>query len=270
LLYGKVRQPAAAHGHSDYQEVAGSIAALAQEGDAVLIIPPDQAEAVGQTLGGQLPVYLLPKAQPLDTKSTVRELGEITDRHPVLFVLFQGEELADPEQLVEGWLNEHAYRSQTEWHGSVRVVVYGMPASVKEIEHPLDVRLGDRIELLGYDLADQEDEPERMVRLTLFWRAEGTLTERLAVFAHLLDGEGRLVAQQDSEPSGGNRPTTTWATGETIADRLGILIPPELAAGEYLLVVGMYHPDTGERLSVHDTGESAVGDGITLTTIQVE
>ena len=90
------------------------------------------------------------------------------------------------------------------------------------------------------------------------------------MFAHLLDGEGRLVAQQDSEPSGGNRPTTTWMAGETITDRLGILIPQNLAAGEYQLVVGIYHPDTGERLTVHDASGSTMGDGIMLTTVQVE
>jgi 4-amino-4-deoxy-L-arabinose transferase-like glycosyltransferase len=271
LLYGKVQQPAAAYNLGDYQQAAGTIAARAQEGDAVLLIPPDQAGAVGQTLGGQLPVYLLPEAQPPDREDTASELGEITSQHPMLFALFLGEEAADPERVVEGWLNEHAYRSQTEWYGGVRLVSYGAPTGVEEIAHPLGIRLGDRVELLGYNLADQVAEPGRLVRLTLLWRAADPISERLAVFAHLLDGEGQLVAQQDSEPVGGNRPTTTWTAGETITDRLGILIPSELAAGEYQLVVGMYHPDIGERLVIDDDSDAVInGDSLRLTTIQVE
>jgi hypothetical protein len=258
LLYGKVRQHEAVYSLDDYQEIAGTIAALAQGGDALLLIPPDQAEAVGQTFGRQLPVYLLPETQPPERENTVSDLSEIAAQHPKLFVLFRAEELADPERVVESWLNEHAYRSQTEWHGAVRLVVYGAPASVEGIAHPLEVSLEDRIDLLGYDLADEEAGPGRLVRLTLFWRAQGALTERLAVFAHLLDGEGRLVAQQDSEPSGGSRPTTTWRDGETITDRLGILVPQDVAAGEYQLVVGMYHPDTGERLAVQDNTDAVV------------
>jgi hypothetical protein len=70
---------------------------------------------------------------------------------------------------------------------------------------------------------------------------------------------------------GGNRPTTTWTAGETITDRLGILIPSELAAGEYQLVVGMYHPDIGERLVIDDDSDAVInGDSLRLTTIQVE
>jgi hypothetical protein len=110
-----------------------------------------------------------------------------------------------------------------------------------------------------------------MVRLDLFWQADEPLAERYAVFVHLLDGEGRLVAQQDGEPVGGFRPTTTWLAGEVIHDRVGVLLPTDLAAGEYQLVVGMYHPESGDRLPVILVGEptSVSTDGIPLATIQV-
>jgi hypothetical protein len=126
-----------------------------------------------------------------------------------------------------------------------------------------------------------------MLLLTLFWQAEGMageadgegnpegpVAERYTVFAHLLDKDGQLVAQQDSEPVGGSRPTTSWSLGEVIVDHLGILIPPDLNGGEYQLVVGMYRPDTGERLPVQDvgdgmSGDSIAGDSIALDKIQV-
>ena len=115
-----------------------------------------------------------------------------------------------------------------------------------------------------------------MVRLTLFWQANAPLSERYTVFAHVLDEEGQLVAQQDGEPVGGSRPTSTWSQDEVIVDRIGILVPESVARGEYQVVVGMYRPDTGERLPVMDEGGISTGsppggdDSITLGTIRVE
>jgi hypothetical protein len=254
----------------EYHAVAETLALLGQEGDAVLLVPPGQVEGLGRAYDGRLHPYPLPQRQPLDPEATAGALAEIAARHPVLFTVFQEEETVDPERVIENWLNEHAYRSRTEWYGSVRLVVYGAPhAGAEEARRPLEARLGEQIMLLGYGLAEEVVEPGRMVRLSLSWQAEGPVTERLAVFAHLLDGEGRLVAQQDSEPVGGTRPTTTWATGEMIRDTLGILIPPDAAAGEYQLVVGMYRPETGERLPVLDQSGAIAGDSQALNTIQV-
>ncbi len=283
LLYRKARQLAPGYDIEDYRAVARTITGMAQAGDAILLVPPEQVAALGRSYDGDLPPYLLPRTQPLNAEGTAhaletaRTLAGITSQHPVLFVVFREEEAVDPERFVEDWLNEHAYRSQTEWHGGVRLVVYGAPLAhasgtpshAEETEHPLDVRLGEQIRILGYSVAGEAVEPGRMVRLTLSWQAEATVTERLAVFAHLLNAEGKLVAQQDGEPQGGSRPTTTWAAGEVIRDQIGILVPADAAEGEYQLVVGMYQPDTGERLPVVDLDGVAVGDAVLLGTIQL-
>jgi hypothetical protein len=88
------------------------------------------------------------------------------------------------------------------------------------------------------------------VPLTLFWRARKLVPENLKVFAHLLNAKGELVAQRDSEPVGGLRPTSGWEVGEAIEDRLGVLLPNELPGGDYRIVVGLYDPATGDRLPV--------------------
>jgi len=269
LLYRKAWQPPPGYNMDDYHAVAQTIKALSREGDAILLVPPEQVAALGRNYDGHLLPYLLPQERLFNPETTAQALEEITARHPILFAVFRSDEAADPARFIESWLNEHAYRSQSEWHGSVLLVVYGAPSHRAEIEHPLEVRLGEQIRLLGYSLAEDAVAPGRMVRLTLFWQAEEPVAERIAVFAHLLDGDGRLVAQQDSEPLGGSRPTTTWTTSEVLSDHIGILIPPGTASGEYHLVVGMYRPDTGERLPVWD-GEGAVaGDSIPLSMIQV-
>jgi hypothetical protein len=150
------------------------------------------------------------------------------------------------------------------------------PEGDEGIEHPLAVRLGDRVNLLGYRLAEEQIEPGRMVRLTLYWETDEPVTEPLTVFAHVVGADGQLVAQQDSQPSGGSRPAHTWTVGEVNPDPIGILIPAETPGGEYQIVVGMYHPGTGQRLPVEAEGttmsvpEILGGDSIELGTIQIK
>ncbi len=284
LLYRKAQRPVEAYDIADYQAVAQTLATTGQETDAILIVPPDQAEAVGRAYDGALTPYLLPQGPSIEPEAMAEVLEEIVAHHPVVFAVFREEQSVDPDRSIEGWLNEHAYRGQTDWHGSVRLVTFGAPLAdaggahggSEEIEHPLDVRLGEQVRLLGYDLAEEQIEPGRMVRLILFWETSEPLAEQLTVFAHVLDAEGQLVAQQDSQPGGGSRPTTAWAVGEVIQDPIGILIPAGTPSGEYQIVVGMYHPDTGERLPA--VAESMVvagslpagGDSVELGTIQVK
>ena len=284
LLYRKARHPVEGYDLADYQAVAQTLATTGQEADAILIVPPDQAEAIGRTYDGPLTPYLLPRGLSLEPEATAKVLEEMVARHPVVFAIFRGEQSIDPDGYIEGWLNEHTYRGQTEWHGGVRLVTFG--ASLADaggslgandgIENSLDIRLGEQVKLLGYELGEDWVEAGRMVRLILYWETSEPLAERLTVFAHVLGSDGQLVAQQDSQPRGGSRPTSTWAVGEVIPDPIGILIPAGTPSGEYQIVVGMYHPGTGERLPVVVDGIAVAapslegGDNINLGMIQVK
>ncbi len=271
-LYRKLQQLAPGVDLSDYAAAAEQIGTRSQPDDAILLVPPQQAVALGQTYDGGLQPYLLPQAQPLDTDDTALALSEIVAAHPVLWVLFRAEEAADPDRFIEGWLNANAYRSQSEWFGNLRLVVYGTPTTEPEDrpQHSLNVRLGESIRLLGYSLAQDTVEPARMICLTLYWQADrGPTQEPLAVFAHLVDEEGGVIAQQDSQPVGGSRPTTGWAAGEVIRDPIGILLPVGADLGNSRLAVGLYRPDTGERLLATDLGQgepgSPIGDQVYLS-----
>jgi hypothetical protein len=48
----------------------------------------------------------------------------------------------------------------------------------------------------------------------------------------------------------GIRPTTSWQPGESIADHYGLWLPMDLPAGDYRLVAGLYHAETGDRVPV--------------------
>jgi len=99
------------------------------------------------------------------------------------------------------------------------------------------------------------------VPLLYYWWAAG--------FIHLLDEEGRLVAQRDSEPQGGMRPTNGWQVGEEVVDRYGVLVGEGTPSGKYELVVGMYEPASGERLPIVDNEGIVIGDKVSLGIVEV-
>ena len=128
-----------------------------------------------------------------------------------------------------------------------------------------DTRLGDVATLLGAtQFPNFPIFQSTTLTTTLIWYAEAETHISYHVFLHLLDSEGRLVAQSDGVPANWTRPTTGWLPGEYIEDVRVLIIPPDAPAGDYTLSAGLYLPG-GERLTAPDGT-----DAVPLTTIQVK
>lgn len=113
-------------------------------------------------------------------------------------------------------------------------------------KEPLNARWADEISLPGYDL----QESDTSLSLTLYWQALKRSPSFYKVFAHVIDqASGAVVAQVDTVPRNWSYPTTWWDRGEVVEDTLDIDIGG-LPSGQYLLQIGLYDPDTGERVAV--------------------
>ncbi len=130
--------------------------------------------------------------------------------------------------------------------------------------HSVQARFGDIAYLRGYDLAVEPG----WVHLELTWEALSASATPLKVFVHLRDVEGRIVAQDDQEPNAGLEPTTLWARGQKVSDGHDIGLPADLAPGDYELWVGLYDPQTGQRVAAQ--GPGATGDAQFVTRIHLE
>jgi len=118
----------------------------------------------------------------------------------------------------------------------------------------LEANLDDRILLKGAVLEQNTFERGEMLGVTFRWKALSTIEQRYAVFIHLMDADGNLVAQDDGQP---HLPTTEWTRGMEIVDPHQLTIPPETPVGEYQLRVGMYPAgEPGNRLPVVDPGRT--------------
>lgn len=117
----------------------------------------------------------------------------------------------------------------------------------------LNANFGDQALLTGYDLQSNPGE----VTLTLYWQALATFDRDYQVFAHLVDRDGRIVDQVDRPPQQGNYPTLIWTPGEQIPDVYTLALPLDRTPGNYRVELGLYRPDTLERLPVRIDGRES-------------
>ena len=140
------------------------------------------------------------------------------------------------------------------------------PATTTRVGDGSGARFGDEVRLYGFDLGSVRD---GALPLTLTWQAAGTPDTSWAVFVHLVDRAGQIVAQADALPAGGLRPTTGWRRGEFVADSYTLDLPRDLPAGDYRLNVGLYNPDDGSRPPVALDGAQQPDNQLTLTTVSL-
>jgi hypothetical protein len=126
--------------------------------------------------------------------------------------------------------------------------VNGLPRSfdVPPVDNPADAVFGDALVLLGYDDAVDDD----AARITLHWKALRRMDVAYKFFVHVVDADtGEVLAQADVMPHDWTYPTAWWERGEVVGDDVTVPIG-HLPAGAYRLTVGVYDPDTGERLPI--------------------
>ena len=90
------------------------------------------------------------------------------------------------------------------------------------LAHRLDAVFGGQIALRGYETAVQADR----LALKLHWQALAAPAADYTVFVHVLDQAGKIVAQYDGPPAGGELPTRAWSPGATFADVISIPCRP--------------------------------------------
>ncbi len=250
-----------AYARDNYRDLAAYVDAVGGTGDAILLNAPGQQEVFGyyySELSGDLPIYPLPESRPLVPEETVAALEKLSQPGGRVFAVFWATDESDPNRLIEGWLDSHAYKALDSWYGNVRLVVYAIPEETPSrpdflFDIPLrDPVTGDEIILQGYSQPHDRLAAGDIGQFTLFWRVDHTPSRRYKVFLHVLDKQNHIVGQRDAEPGGGVQLTTLWIPGETIADNYGVPIHPATPPGEYRVELGMYDLETSQRLFAPD------------------
>jgi len=115
--------------------------------------------------------------------------------------------------------------------------------------------------LLGYSVSGDMSDRNQPFTLSLVWKAHQPTTTSYTVFAQLVSADGRVLAQSDSLPANGARPTTGWRAGEYILDEHTVTFHSDATPATATLIVGLYDAVTGQRVPITPTT-----DTITLQT----
>jgi 4-amino-4-deoxy-L-arabinose transferase-like glycosyltransferase len=147
---------------------------------------------------------------------------------------------------------------------AARSTAFADPAAQQPV--PLPASFDETAVLLGYELPGDPLTPGQEAHLAVYWRAHGPVYEPLSSFAHLLDGQNTVVGQYD----GFDVPPWEWEPGAVIAQVYRFPVSQDAQPGVHWLEVGLYNPQTMERLHVMGDDGAPLGDRLLLREIVVQ
>jgi len=125
---------------------------------------------------------------------------------------------------------------------------------------PMKADFTDHIVFHGYTFPKQVITPNSDVPLTFYWQTQQTLSDNYTIFVQLRDDQGTTLSSADYQPYKNLVPISTWPSGATIQTTTWLSIPADIPPANYFVYVGLYQPDTFERLPLNNdtSGENAL------------
>ncbi len=150
-------------------------------------------------------------------------------------------------------------------------VVRSAPPS---LAHPLDARLGDTLDVLGYEVVDAAGHRLDVLhtgakqRLRVVYRVTGPVAPGFTAFVHL-DGHGRRHNGDHPLVAAGELryPPELWLPGDIVVDESDLTLERNFAHGSYTLYLGFF---AGERRLPVTRGPSDGEDRLRAGQLRVE
>jgi hypothetical protein len=136
--------------------------------------------------------------------------------------------------------------------------------------HRLDVTFeGFKARLMGYALNADTVHPGEPVTVTLYWQALAPMSDKTALFVHLINSIEAFTAQRDISPGLRNLPTSHWKPGDVYADSYRLDIGETAFAPDDMRVqIGLYRPN-GPRLAARGPEGQWPNGAISLGTLKL-
>jgi hypothetical protein len=160
--------------------------------------------------------------------------------------------LAGAMFVVSGWVVPHALNAA---YPTLAVIT-----SAAQIPNRLNANLGDRVDLVGYEMQALQANGRRVLNVVAYWRATAPIEIDYTVTVQAFDPAGVRIGQLDSFPLSAMFPTRDWVVGEIFRDEY----PLEIAPGtphpvDARVIIGMYDRETGKALQAIEPDGRRVG-----------
>ncbi|MEN9939040.1 MAG: hypothetical protein RLZZ387_5619 [Chloroflexota bacterium] len=203
----------------------------------------EQPDITGVSTVSRIPVVQAPYMRPRAAARTP-EAGSLPPGAGYLVVYVSQVQRGSPSPPFDAFYGQAPPLHVVRIHSVDYAWVYHVPPPVQEERA---AQFGQSLALRGFS---QEGAPERgaTMLLRLQWLAIAPAPLDYTLFAHLIGPDGRRYAQVDIP-----YPTSGWEPGRYVATELPIAIPADAPGGAYRLVVGLYAPADGQRLTLRTT-----------------
>ncbi len=249
----------------DWPALATYLEARARPGDLVLQTAADPAFAY---------YYHGPADETsLDPdQNTLDQLDKIRETYDTLWLVGRAPE-------VEMYLGDHMQQVSFDTLRGLSVMQFRRwQPSRAEIDATRNVSFGEVARLGGYTIQGP-DPATHAITVLLYWEPLTQSDVDYKVFVHLVGpprpGTGSLLWDQDDHrPLYGFASTLEWQIGTLYRDPYHLLEDPAITPipADYTIEVGLYDPDTNERLPVvdaSDPGAPVMGDSYRLQTLHL-
>jgi hypothetical protein len=239
--------------HTPFRDLLGDMSAAAKPGDVVFF---DHADTSDNFFQWQFRHYLSDDLQ----ENSFTGIEQVRDERRIWHVTahwFDDEVRANFTEIERTHPRQMGFgRCDLEWCYLIQLME----------SPPLDeaISFGEAMTFWGVDV---DGVTRESISTRLWWRMTQTPELNYSMSLQLLDGSGALVAQFDGPIHNYGQAiveTSQLAPGQIYVDHRSIPVPPELSSGEYRLVLVVYQPWDGVRLTLADGSDTLILDTIVV------
>lgn len=257
--------PAAYHPHDqpqdDLRPLATALRTYARSGDVVIGSYIWQ-EGILRLLAPRAPVTY--RLGWFDEATVGAEIEALLAAHPRLWLLSYNVDVQHPANPGGWWLEHHTARALLLAEPPHSLALYLPTPKLTEAREAAAL-FGDAIVLEAFSLPETVFSGEAMP-LTLRWRVLQASAVTPVAFVHLVSDDGQPLCQSDGPPQNGL--ASLSVPSEALLDARALLVPAEARPGIYRLLVGLYNPQTGQRLTVTRDAEKGA-DHVVLGEVTI-
>ncbi len=250
-----------------YRAAITDICRGARPDDALLTIAPYSYHLPMNWLGSDcrhgLPVYgyALNSMEHPETEAVLTQM--LADAGRVL-VITEGIAPGNPENGIESWLADNAYKADDRWFDDNRALRYATGASIEKLQYAthnlfLSDPAGNRVTIVASRVPPAA-RPGEAIPIAIQYMLHLPAVDDLRWFVQLLAPSGAAVAQLDTGTRDNLGTFTDLKANELYLEKAGLQLPAELPVGNYQVIAGLYNPNTpgGARLRAADGREYLV------------
>ena len=183
----------------------------------------------------------------------------LVDQQPKLHLYEKNAPPGEPE-IIDMEVYRHAFDRLATPGRFVETDITGQSASLN---------FGDKLLLQRYDLP-QTAKAGELLPVSVYWESLAPMDIRYRAFVHLVAADDTRWGQHDDDPAC-RLLTTDMRPGQVSSREFRVPIDPATPPGEYRVVLGIYHPDTFERLDIWDNlVQQSPGNSLVLGHVKVE